>query len=73
MIQWIKTIGDDDIFDSALKIALCWTPLIPHGSRSSLVYATGGFGLRSLSQHSCAAFIASVCSSGFVTEIISIL
>ena len=50
--------------DSVLKIALDWTNLTPHSSRFSSVYAMVA-GLQSLSHHSSAAFIASVCSSGF--------
>ena len=48
--------------DSVLKIALYWTPLTPHGSRFSSVYAMVALacGLFLVQQ-----FIASVCSSGF--------
>ena len=41
--------------------------LKPHHSRSKGTLRFGGFGLRSLSHHSSAAFIASFCSSGFAT------
>ena len=50
--------------DSVLRIALYWTPLTPHGSRFSSVYAMVALTC-DLFLTSSAAFIASVCSSGF--------
>ena len=39
--------------------------MIPHGQQVQLSLHYRSFGLWSLSHHSSAAFIASVCSSGF--------
>ena len=44
----------------------CATPAIGQlMQQAQLALCYAGFGLRSLSHHSCAAFITSVCSSGF--------
>ena len=44
----------------------CATPAIGQlMQQAQLALCYAGFGLRSLSYHSCAAFITSVCSSGF--------
>ena len=47
-------------------IANCITDSAWHQAQISL--SRGGLGLRSLSKHSCAAFIASFCSSGFAAS-----
>ena len=45
--------------------ALVLTHPIQLGSRLSVAQVEGGLGFRSLSRHSSAAFISSLCSSGF--------
>ena len=59
-------------FDSDVKH--CLSSCIANGISDSALHqaqislSRGGLGLRSLSKHSCAAFIASFCSSGFAAS-----
>ena len=54
------------MYVSALHSVLLWILLIWHQARLSL--SRGGLGLRSLAQHSLAAYIASLCTSGFGSQ-----
>ena len=51
------------MYVGALHNVLMWTHLIVLGTRLGLSLSRGGLGLRSLTQHSPAAYIASLCSS----------
>ena len=63
------TIESLQIFDEEVRrcFSTCIAVDIPdgHWQRAQLSLSFGGLGFPSLSYHSCAAFISSLCSSGF--------